>query len=116
MRNLSILVLTSAFAFLVGCHDPTREIIARDRFIATYVDLRVAALRSDSGEIPDTAKQRVLEAHGVTDEDLLRFVEIRSAELQFMRDLWNEVELRLDSIPPEPPGQPDLSDSSDASD
>lgn len=74
--------------------------VSRETFVATYVDLRVAALHTEEGRLEDTARARVLSEHGVTEEGLLAFVEERGTDLGFMRDLWNEIEARLDSIPP----------------
>lgn len=63
----------------------------------TYVALRVAALRTESGDLPDSARSRILAERGITERDLLGFVEARGADFDFMRDVWNEIEQRLDS-------------------
>lgn len=75
--------------------------LTREGFIDTYVELRVAALRHEDDGISDSTRTAILQRHGVTEEQLLDYVEARGGDLDFMRDLWNEIEVRLDSVPPE---------------
>jgi hypothetical protein len=79
------------------------DTIDREIFIETYVDLRVAALGSETGALGDDARAEVLARHGVTAEDLLTFANVHGRDVELMRDVWNEVELRLDALRPEPP-------------
>lgn len=88
-----------------GCGDgpSDRELaVSRARFIDTYVDLRVEALRADPETLTDSARATVLARHGVTEEELLDFAEAMGGDLEYMRDVWNEIEARLDSLPPIP--------------
>lgn len=71
------------------------ETIARDTFVATYVDLRLTALRDTTPSITEAERQRVLQDHGVTREDLLQFVEVHGQRVEFMRSVWDEVDERL---------------------
>jgi len=80
----------------------TDDAVARETFIEAYVDLRVAALRTPDAELTDSARAAILERHGVTEEELLEFAAATAGDLEFTRDLWNEIELRLDSVPPMP--------------
>lgn len=73
--------------------------IERDAFIRTYADLRIAAVQTDTQRIALATRDSILDAHGVTAADLERFAEIHSADLDFMRDVWNEVELLMDRQP-----------------
>jgi len=77
--------------------------ITREQFIPAFVDLRVAALRHPAGTLPVGARDSILDIHGLSPEQMLGFVQNHAAELEFMRDLWNEIEIRLDSVPPPPP-------------
>lgn len=87
------LVLT-ACGGVFGGEEP--ETVDRSAFIATYVDLRIAALRTD-GTLDPTRRQAILSEHGVTEEELLEFAEIHGRDPAFMRDLWSDVEQKLDS-------------------
>lgn len=71
--------------------------IDRETFIATYVDLRATTIRGDSFAISDAQRDQVLARHGVTEEELLRFVELNGEDADFMRAVWDEVEARLDA-------------------
>jgi hypothetical protein len=86
--------------FPVGCADATRpaeEGLGRDRFIATYVDLRVAALRN-GGILDPRTRETVLAEHGVTAEELLAFARTWGGDPRTMQEVWADVEERLDSI------------------
>jgi len=102
-RALAIAALILA---VPACGDRPRgagaDELARSTFIDTYVDLRVAALRSEEGQITDSARAEILQRHGVTEKDLVDFVTETAENFDFTRDLWNEIELRLDSVPPLP--------------
>ena len=66
--------------------------ISREAFIEAYVDLRVGALRSPGEEMPLEERDRILADHGLLDQDLLDFVEIRGRDVQFMRRVWEEID------------------------
>lgn len=77
------------------------DTIEREAFIATYVDLRIAALDSEGRMLTDTARTRVLTEHRITEDDLMTFAEVHGADVEFMNSLWDEVELRMDALRPE---------------
>lgn len=66
--------------------------IPRATFIATYVDLRTAATQADDGLLTDAARRRVLTKHGVTEAQMLEFVEVHGRDVEYMQDVWAEVE------------------------
>ncbi len=85
------------------------DTIDRDVFVATYVDLRVAALQTDSARVAEGQREEILERHGVTEADLTTFAEVHAADLEFMRDVWADVEAAMDReaeapAPPTPNG------------
>ncbi|MEX2472420.1 MAG: hypothetical protein WEA34_09590 [Gemmatimonadota bacterium] len=99
--TLRVVVLCLSAA--LGCGDRPSDrglAVSRARFVDTYVDLRAEALRAESEMLTDSARATVLARHGVTEEELLDFAEAMGGDLDYMRDLWNEIELRLDSLPP----------------
>ena len=67
-------------------------VIDRETFIETYVDLRVAAVTSTEFRV--TAEQRadILARHGVDSEGLLRFADAHGGDLDYMNEVWAEVE------------------------
>ncbi len=97
--RIRALFVTSA-VLLVACGGgPAADAIDRETFIAAYVDLRVAALETDSARLADGDRAEVLSRHGVTADDLTFFAEAHATDLEFMRDVWNEIELLLDRDP-----------------
>ena len=103
MKHFRILVVASAVFILLpsaACDPGTDEsLVPRADFVDAYVDLRVSALRREDRTLTDSARAAVLARHGVTEDQLLEFASAHGGDLEFMRDLWNEVEARLDSVP-----------------
>jgi len=104
--RLRVLLTVGALAVLStgACQAEGGDSLLVDRgtFIDAYVELRVAALRNQ-GELPEGRREEILRDHGVTDDQLVAFAEGHGAELEFMRDVWNEIEARIESAPPIPP-------------
>ena len=87
-----------------GCAEEVPETISREAFVETYVALRVAELTEPGVEmISEEARERVLEEQGVTEEELFGFVEVYGGDVVFMKELWKDVEERMDELR-EPPG------------
>ena len=70
----------------------------REVFIQTYVDLRVAALSTETQQLSDEDRAEVLTRGGVTADDLVNFAEVHGRDLDFMRNVWNDVELRMEAL------------------
>lgn len=96
--------LALTFAACSGDHDvPVVEgVIGRQTFIDTYVDLRAEAARTRDLELSEEQRDEILARHGVDEDDLLAFVDAYGGELDYMSELWAEVESRIDSLPPVP--------------
>ena len=82
-----------------------RDVIDRQAFVDTYVDLRLAAIESPDFRISPEARQEILARHGVEAEDLLRFADAHGRDLEFMNEVWTEIEARFqessgDATPP----------------
>ena len=100
-------VLSSLFAVLTilgstGCDGGTLPLsvdLDRETFVATYVDLRLAALDSPGGILPDVQRDAILADHDVTQDQLLEFAEVRGRDAAYMTDVWNEVAARMDGDP-----------------
>ena len=87
-----VLVLAlAASSGATGC-GASPETIPREEFIGAYVALRVAELEGAGSVISDAARDSVLAASGVTEEDLDAFVEAHGRDVVFMADIWTEVD------------------------
>ena len=74
------------------------QTISQEAFIEAYIALRVVGLRAPQQLIPPEDRLRVLSEQGVTEEELLEFVEVHGQDVERMQDIWNEVERRLDEL------------------
>lgn len=92
--------LLTAAVFACGGDASEAGTIDHETFVSTYVDLRASALGNDPREITDTARARILGEHGITEDELLMFAEVHGRDVDYMRDLWDEVEVRLDAMRP----------------
>jgi hypothetical protein len=79
------------------------DVIDRETFIATYVDLRDAAVLSPEFQISSDQRAEILARHGVDGESLLRFADAHGRDLEFMNEVWVEVETRLQALGGERP-------------
>jgi len=99
-RSFPRSILVGAALTVAACAgSSSADAIDREVFIATYVDLRVAALETDSVRLGDPERSEILDRHGVTGEDLVHFTEVHTSELEYMREVWNEIEVRMDREP-----------------
>ena len=76
---------------------PAGDLIEPEDFIATYVDLRAAALITEDGQVTEVGRSEILDHHGISEEDLISFAEAYGEDLTFMQEIWNEIELRLEN-------------------
>ena len=77
---------------------PATSTLDRDAFIATYVDLRSAAIREGRAVMDAGRRREILEAHGVTEAELLAFAEAHGEDVSYMQGIWDEVETTMDSL------------------
>jgi len=91
---LTITALLGVFACGGGS---AGEAIDRDVFISTYVELRMAAMDADTMRVGDEQRSEILSRNGVTEHDLVAFANVHAADMEFMRDIWNDIESRLDT-------------------
>ena len=92
---VSILTLTLCSSCSGGTTDVPEDTAGREAFIGAYLDLRIAALSTGSTELGDEVRDSILSVYDVTDQDLLDFIDKHGEDVEFMRDLWTEVEARL---------------------
>lgn len=94
---------TAALALLVvyGCDagSTARQadgVLSDDRFVQIVVELRQGAKNAEGGDAGERRKA-ILERHGVTEEDLLRYVEIRGTDVDAMVEVWSAIDKALNS-------------------
>ena len=75
--------------------EPPGDVIDRATFVDAYVDLRLAAVLSPDFRISAEEREEILARHAVRGEDLVRFAEAHGRDLEFMNEVWTEVEQRL---------------------
>jgi len=95
----TVLALGVALAWSCGETVPHEDPggLEREAFIRTYVDLRLAALRSGA-TLDVRTRETVLANHDLTEQELLDFAETHGRDIAYMNEIWQEVEERLDSI------------------
>lgn len=91
MRTFERLSLGAALVCAAACWRADSAVIDRQRFIDTYVDLRISALASPDRTLAAAERERVLQKHGVSADDLLHFVDVKGADPDYMVRLWTEI-------------------------
>jgi len=94
--------LLAAVVVVASCGDGSPSAadgggLDREAFIATYVDLRAAAVRAEEGVVSDAERAAILGRRGVTEEQLMAFAGRHGQDVEFMRGVWDEVEARMDA-------------------
>ena len=96
---IPIPVLLIALTLAWGCEFAARgspaEVQEREHFISAYVDLRIWVLRMRTTQMGDAVRDSLLAAHDVTEDELLNFVDTHGTDVEFMRDVWNDIETRI---------------------
>jgi len=106
LRSVVLSMLVGGSLTLGGCGtgtppDTTATISPHD-FVSTYVDLRLAVLNTgETTELTDSTRAAILDRHGVTEQDLLEFVNVHGNDPTFMKAVWDSVEVSLSSTRPE---------------
>jgi len=100
-RSLRARLLAVVIA-LAACGDGSPsatdgDVLDRETFIATYVDLRAAAVRAEGMVLSDAERATILARHGVTEEQLMDFARVHGQDVEFMRGVWDDVEARMDA-------------------
>lgn len=96
------LVVAGLLACSSGSAAPEVETVGREAFIEAYVALRTVGLRAPQQLLSEEDRERILSEHGVTQEELFTFIEVHGEEVEYMRDVWNEIEERLNAMRTEP--------------
>lgn len=73
----------------------SEETIDRETFVATYVDLRRAALSSPGQTLSDADRERVLRQNAVSEGELIAFADAWGRDARYMTRVWEDVGARL---------------------
>ena len=92
---VSIVATTLCWSCSGGTTDVTEVTPGRAEFIGAFIDLRTAALSLGSAALGDEVRDSVLAVYDVTAQDLLDFIETHGEDVEFMHDLWTEIEARM---------------------
>ncbi len=88
----SIVAITLSWSCGAGTTDVAEGTVGREVFIAVYVDLRATALSLGPTDTGLDVRDSILTAYGVTGEELLEFVDSHGEEVEFMSEIWSEIE------------------------
>ena len=96
IRLLTALAVAFLGVGLGACAESAEPtgVLDREAFIATWVELRTAALRTGD-PIPVAERARVLGERGVTEEEMLGFAEAHGDDPRYMAEVWTEIENRM---------------------
>ncbi len=92
---VSIVAVTLFWSCGGGATDVTDDTAGRETFIGAYLALRSEAMSSGSTEIEDRVRDSILTVYDVTAQELLDFIDTHGEDVEFMRDLWTEMETRM---------------------
>jgi hypothetical protein len=74
------------------------ETIPRDVFVQAYVELRMEAFDNTPKIITNAEKDLILNQRGISEDDMRHFIEVHGPDLEFMRDLWADIEAQILSL------------------
>jgi len=69
----------------------------RETFISAWVDFRLAGLQRPGLPITEADRNRILDQHGVTEEELLRFAEVVGQQPGTMQEILIEIRRRVEA-------------------
>ena len=89
---VSIVAITLCWSCSGGTTDIPEGTVGREAFISVYVDLRARALSLGETETGLDVRDSILAAYGVTGEELVEFVDTHGERVEFMSEIWSEIE------------------------
>ncbi len=95
ISQTAALFLVWACASCTSTEPERPDTIPADRFIDTYVELRVTALSNSTGEITAAQRDSILSASGVLSNEMVEFAEVHGRRAIYMQEVWDSVEVRF---------------------
>lgn len=100
-KRLLMVILLALLAAGCGPSSPAEEngrsTMSRSEFAEVFIELREAAVESDSMPEFEARRAEILQRHGIEADDLIEFVEQNVSDLQGMADTWDLIYKRLSS-------------------
>lgn len=94
MARIGIIVWLTVALAAVACGGSPDTPIDRQTFEDVMVELRQAVEGADSVEFAER-RRAILETSGVTDSVLLAFVRAHEADLDYMSQVWESIDARV---------------------
>lgn len=100
LRRLCRVAATVIAVAAVGCGgagsvDVPADDPERERFVAAYVALRRAALRSPGRVLSAEEGRRIMAQHGTSSGEMLGFADEHGDDLDYMEAVWSEIDARI---------------------
>ena len=92
---MSVIAVALCWSCGGGVTDVREDAPAREEFIGTFLDLRTAAVNAGTVDVGTDVRDSILSVYGVTGQDLLDFIDTHGEDVEYMSDLWTEVDARL---------------------
>lgn len=112
---MATLALLASVWVGAGCgpQSPEREepAIDRETFVRIQVELHLAVLDSEEGEVPPARRDSIFREHGVDEEALRAFLAVHGNDEAYMAGVWADVDERVREalgIGPGEPGGPEI--------
>jgi hypothetical protein len=80
---------------LSGCGSEPIAPIDRDTFVQVMAELRDAGRTLSDTSAFDARRREILDAAGVTDSMLMAFVRIHAPNAEYMAEVWDSVDARV---------------------
>jgi hypothetical protein len=90
-----MVAMTLCWSCVGSATDVPEDTAGREAFIGAYLDLRTTALRLGTTDLGDEIRDSILSEHDITGQDMLDFVDAHGEDIEFMRELWSELETRM---------------------
>lgn len=95
------LALGALFLLQACGADEEKGPITRQQYVDAYVDILLATDEERDAMAASRVAAEILEARGLTEEDLLEFANRHSEDPEFLAEVWLEIEMKLRDPEPE---------------
>lgn len=97
MARTALIVWLATGMLAAACGNEPEAPIDRQTFEDVMVELRKAVEDADSAAFAERRRE-ILESAGVTDSALLAFVRIHEVDLEYMAEVWESIDARVNEL------------------